>query len=219
MQPPGEGRGQRGSATGRGMIFGSGLLSLFPTSGLGEKRTHDEIGDTLGGGLPRRCPGPHLSLPDPHRLRPQISNQGFPTVGNHPQPSTKARGCAPSAAGGGASDKQVFPGAWRRRARRGPGVRGGPARRRGAGSKVNLGYGLCGSRQAGPAGTAGRGAGRGRCGAPPTLPRPRTLTRPAPPDGPRPPPQLHGAGARALDRKASQPLRAGARAEGGRARL
>lgn len=43
--------------------------------------------------------------------------------------------------------------------------------------------------------------------------------RPPPPDGLRPPPQLHGAGARALDRKASQPLRAGARAEGGRARL
>lgn len=89
---------------------------------------------------------------------------------------------------------------------------------RGAESQVNLGCWLCGSRQAGPEGTAGRGARRPRqvrSPADPTLQLPRTLTRPAPPDGQRPPPQLHGTGARARDRKASQPLRAGARAEGG----
>lgn len=55
--------------------------------------------------------------------------------------------------------------------------------------------------------------------SPPTLQRPRALTRPAPRDGQRPPPRLQGTAARALDRKAPQPLRAGARAEGGCVRL
>lgn len=140
-------------------------------------------------------------------------------VGNHPQP--KSLGPAEGAAlrGGELGFKtQVFQEACRKsRALRGPGVPRSAGQEAGRGKQSQLGalVGLCGSRQAGLEGSAGRGAGRGRCGVPLTLQLPRTLARPRRPQASGRPPRLHATGARALARKASQPLRAGARALGG----
>lgn len=93
---------------------------------------------------------------------------------------------------------------------------GGPARRQGAQSEVDLGYRSV--RPAGPEGTAGGGVGRGRCGVPLTLQLPRTLARPSANTGQWPPPQLRRTGARALDGKATQPFGAAAGSEARRVR-
>lgn len=89
----------------------------------------------------------------------------------------------------------------------------GPAGRRRAGSRWE-------TRRPARPGPRGRreGAGRGRCGVPRTLQLPHRLARRrrAPASGP--PPRRRGAGARALGRKTSQPLGAGARAEARRGR-
>lgn len=129
--------------------------------------------------------------------------------GNHPRGPAEKR-----VAGGGGraprraaeSEPRVFQGT------RGAGARSASGRRR-AGSRWE-------TRRPARPGPRGRreGAGRGRCGVPRTLQLPHRLARRrrAPASGP--PPRRRGAGARALGRKTSQPLGAGARAEARRGR-
>lgn len=174
---------------------------------------------SLGGGPSAAAP----TTPLPPRSPPPPAadfEPGLSYSGNHPQPSRKAWGCAPSAAGGGESEKRVFPGA-RRLKDSAPRSRcpRGAGQEAGRGKQSQLGLLVMWQPPGGARGYGGKGR-RPRQVRSPTDPQlPRTLARPAPPDGQRPPPQLRGTGARALDRKASQPLRAGARAEGGCARL
>lgn len=193
------------------MTICGGLPNWFPTPGLGDKRTRYKItGTRASGGL---CSGVSGAAgpepPVPRRLRPPTSHRVFLKWGNHPRGPAEKR-----VAGGGGraprraaeSEPRVFQGT------RGAGARSASGRRR-AGSRWE-------TRRPARPGPRGRreGAGRGRCGVPRTLQLPHRLARRrrAPASGP--PPRRRGAGARALGRKTSQPLGAGARAEARRGR-
>lgn len=214
----GEGPGHKGSATSQGTIFCRGLLDFSSKWAGRQENPLQDYGDSghrksLGGGGVSSAAGATHASPSPTASRRRLRLQ----EGNHLQ--LKSLGPAEGAAlrggavgvqdtglPGGLQEEQRAPRSGRSAERR-PG--GGARKQSQLGALV--GY-VAAARRGSRVRREGAQAAAG-AQSPLTLQLPRTLARPPKASGR--PPRLHATGARALARKASQPLRAGARALGG----
>lgn len=175
-QQPGRRAGAQRSCHGQSCGLRRGLLGLFPASGPSDENPSRDRGHAGRPRPPRagvsRAAAPNHTLPPRSRRRCR-TRAFFKRVcvcvwgGDRPQPSRNARGQRRAGHSQGQRSSRGPGGqASAPRCRRSAGGRpGGGARGAGAEATWATGW-LRGRRQAGPEGAAGRGAGRGRCGAP-----------------------------------------------------